>query len=210
MISACWWCGYISNPVRKCLPLADGAVIQISQCVNMLPLTKRLGVFFSKGIAMNADKTYHIKDEFFEIANDSYLMSNKEDGGYRPNFFCFRDGYIGEIFWAIPMSSKIEKYERIIQKKIERYGECKTIVIDRFADIDTAFLIQNMFPVIEKYVDHEHTIGGISVNMHEALVERLINNAQWALNIQRRGGRVIFPDVNRLYDLMKRELELAE
>ena len=29
---------------------------------------------------------YHIKDSFYQEVNDKTLMSNKEDGGYRPRF----------------------------------------------------------------------------------------------------------------------------
>ena len=31
---------------------------------------------------------YHIKDEYFEKVRDSNLMQNKEDGTYRPAFYC--------------------------------------------------------------------------------------------------------------------------
>lgn len=34
---------------------------------------------------------YHIKDEYFVIANDPNLMQNKENGNYRPTFYCMRD-----------------------------------------------------------------------------------------------------------------------
>lgn len=34
---------------------------------------------------------YHIKDEYFIKANDPNLMQNKENGNYRPTFYCIRD-----------------------------------------------------------------------------------------------------------------------
>ena len=34
--------------------------------------------------------TYHIKDEFFDKVQDKYLMSNKENGNYRPHFMQYR------------------------------------------------------------------------------------------------------------------------
>lgn len=34
--------------------------------------------------------SYHIKDEFFDMIQDKYLMSNKENGNYRPHFWQFR------------------------------------------------------------------------------------------------------------------------
>ena len=34
---------------------------------------------------------YHIKDEYFEKVRDGNLMQNKENGTYRPTFYCLRD-----------------------------------------------------------------------------------------------------------------------
>ena len=49
-----------------------------------------------------------------------------------------------------------DKYKKIIDKKIERYGFCNTIIIRKIADDDAAILIQNAFPTLEKYIDHIH------------------------------------------------------
>lgn len=34
---------------------------------------------------------YYMKDEYFEKVQDSRLMQNKENGTYRPTFYCLRD-----------------------------------------------------------------------------------------------------------------------
>ena len=57
---------------------------------------------------------YHIKDEFFEMVNDDSLMENHEMGKKRPTYFTIRDG---NILWFIPLSSKVDKYKRIVEKK---------------------------------------------------------------------------------------------
>ena len=69
---------------------------------------------------------YHIKDEFFDIVNDEKLMTNHERGKKRPTYFTIKDG---DILWFIPLSSKVDKYKKIIDKKIERYGVWNTILI---------------------------------------------------------------------------------
>ena len=56
---------------------------------------------------------YIIKDEFFTEMNDPYLKGNKQ--GNRPHYYCFKDNEDG-IFWVIPLSSRIEKYKKLIQK----------------------------------------------------------------------------------------------
>lgn len=35
--------------------------------------------------------SYHIKDEFFDMVQDKYLMSNKENGNYRPHFYAIQE-----------------------------------------------------------------------------------------------------------------------
>ena len=62
----------------------------------------------------------HIKDSFFSDVSDSYLMSNKEDGNYRPHYYAIEDLGNKDIFWMIPISSKVEKYKKIITSKIKR------------------------------------------------------------------------------------------
>ncbi len=52
---------------------------------------------------------YHIKDEYFIKANDPCLMQNKENGNYRPTFYCMRDEKTS-LFWLVPLSSRIGEY----------------------------------------------------------------------------------------------------
>lgn len=156
---------------------------------------------------VSVGKSYHIKDLFFSLVNDDKLMSNKEGGKYRPHFFFFADPQVNGIYWAVPQSTKVAKYQSIVQQKIAKYGRCNTIVIGNFGGQDNAFLIQNMFPIIEKYVDHEHTIGGLSVNIHNSLSRTIISNAMQVLSLCRRGHKLVFPDIEHIYDLMEKELQ---
>lgn len=152
-------------------------------------------------------KSYHIKDNFFSLVNDNKLMANKEGDNYRPHFFFFADSKIEGIYWAIPQSTKVTKYQTLIQQKIEKYGKCNTIIIGNFGGRDNAFLIQNMFPIIEKYVDHEHTINGLSINIHTTLSANIISNAKQVLSLYNCGHKLVFPDITRIYDIMKNELK---
>ena len=156
---------------------------------------------------MDVGRSYHIKDSFFSLVNDPYLMGNKEETNYRPHFFCFADSHTAGIYWAIPQSTKITKYQAIIEKKIARHKQCDTIIVGSFGGKDNAFLIQNMFPIIEKYIAHEHTIDGSSVAIHHELSESIIGNAKKVLSLHRRGYRLIFSDVDRIYRIMQNELQ---
>jgi len=61
--------------------------------------------------------SYHIKDEFFDMVQDRYLMSNKENGNYRPHFYAIQDKKNHSLYWMIPISSQVEKYKVIIEYK---------------------------------------------------------------------------------------------
>lgn len=157
-------------------------------------------------MSINIGRSYHIKDEFFSLVQDDKLMANKENGKYRPHFFLLSDPHVEGIYWAVPLSSKVEKYRDVAKRKIDKYGRCDTVVIGSFAGEDSVFLIQNMFPVIERYVDHEHTIGGESVNVSRALYESVVSNARHVLSLHKHGRKLIFPDIDRIYELMKNAL----
>ena len=91
---------------------------------------------------------YHIKNDYFELVNDDKLMKNHEGNSTRPNYFCVKMEN-EDILWFIPMSSRVEKYKK-----------CDTIVIGNYRGKDHAFLIQNMFPITIKYIDHIDTVQG--------------------------------------------------
>lgn len=100
---------------------------------------------------------YIIKDEFFVRFNDPFLKGNKEEN--RPHYYCFQDNTEG-IYWVIPMSSRVEKYKKIIVKKKEQNKPCDILHICRLSSgIENVFLIQDMFPVTENYILRTYTIG---------------------------------------------------
>ena len=85
---------------------------------------------------------YHIKDEFFDKINDKGLMINHENGKSRPTYFTIKDK---EILWFIPLSSKVDKYQKIMEKKIIKYGNCKSIMIGEIANKKSVILLQMLF-----------------------------------------------------------------
>ena len=104
-------------------------------------------------------KLYFIKNEFLEKYNPKYhLMENKEEGAKRPTYFCFRDKLDKNILWFVPMSSKYDKYLKVYNEiKTKRRIEPNNFVFARnLAGKKAVFLIQNMFPVTEKYIESQY------------------------------------------------------
>ena len=106
----------------------------------------------------------------------------------------------------IPISSQADKYKGIIEKKKKRYGKCNTIVIGLFAGKENAFLIQNAFPVIEKYFDHIHTIQEQPVTIHKKLDKLLVENLNEVLAMHNRGIKLTFTDIKAIRNIMEEEL----
>lgn len=129
---------------------------------------------------------YHIKSEYFKFVNDEKLMKNHEGNSTRPNYFCIKMED-NQIMWFIPMSSKIEKYEKIVNNKVKKYKKCDTIVIGNYRGRKHAFLIQNMFPIISKYIDHIDTVNGKALQVPSETRREILNkvNKIFKLKIKR-------------------------
>lgn len=152
---------------------------------------------------------YHIKDEYFAKVNDPNLMQNKENGNYRPTFYCLRDEKTS-LLWLVPLSSRVEKFQAIYDKQIKKYGNCLTIVIGEYDGKQAAFLLQNMFPITEKYLDHLHTRNNNPVPVKYSIQTEVNKKMKRILQLHTHGKKIVFPDIARLESLMLEEATSAE
>ena len=143
---------------------------------------------------------YYIDDQYFKDFPDSYLMQNKEkvNGQLhdRPCFYAFQDSNT-QLFWMIPFSSQTSKFKVIYNKKMQKYHRCDTIVFGEVLGHEKAFLIQNMCPITEKYMKNEYldSVANIPVRVDGRLEKELKDKAGKVLALQRKGAKLIFPDV---------------
>lgn len=138
---------------------------------------------------------YHIKEEFFDVVKDENLMTNHERGKKRSTYFTIKDN---DILWSIPLSSKVDKYQKIIDKKIEKYGFCNTIFIRKILEEDSVILFQNAFPTLEKYIDHVHTFNGAPAKVGSLLKNEILNNFKNLLKLKNRGYNIFFADIDKI------------
>lgn len=147
---------------------------------------------------MNRGHFYFIKNTYFTDFPDPYLMQNKEiiqgQPHSRPCFYFFKTNS-SDIFWMIPFSSQIQKYSKVYEHKVKKYGNCDTIVFGNVLGYRKAFLIQNMFPVTSKYIDSEYIHCATPVRVAGSLEKELMRKAKKVLALQRKGFRLILPDV---------------
>ena len=147
---------------------------------------------------------YHIKDEFFDIVDDENLMSNHERGRKRPTYFTIRDE---DILWFIPLSTKVDKYKKIVDRKIAKFGFCSTILIKTIYDEESAILLQNAFPTLEKYIDHIHTINGKPAKVPETIEKLVIDEFKNLITLKEKGINLFFTDIDKIKKQMLDELE---
>ena len=146
---------------------------------------------------------YHIKDQFFNKINDRGLMINHENGRARPTYFTIKDK---DILWFIPLSSKVSKYQPIIDKKVKKYGECRSIMIREIANKKSVILLQNAFPTLEKYIDHPHIINGKPLKVIDTLKNEITSNFHYLLSLKKQGINLFFPDIDRIKERMLEEI----
>ena len=147
---------------------------------------------------------YHIKDEFFDIVNDEKLMTNHERGKKRPTYFTIKDK---DILWFIPLSSKVEKYKKIIDQKNKKYGRCDTILIREILGKDSVILLQNAFPTLEKYIDHVHLLNnGKPAKVVESLKNEILKNFKYLLKLKNNGVDLFFTDIDKIKKQMLEEI----
>lgn len=162
---------------------------------------------------MDSGHFYYIDDQYFIDFQDGKLMLNKENiNGHdhdRPCFYAFRDSSTG-LYWMIPFSSQVSKYRKYYNDKIQKYHRCDTIAFGYVLGHEKAFLIQNMCPIIPKYIKNEYIdcIAKIPVRVDGVFEKELCEKAKRVLALKRKGINLIFPDVLAIEaQLMKNKLK---
>lgn len=143
---------------------------------------------------------YYLTDQYFIDFPDPYLMRNKENiegqAHDRPCFYAFQDKSTG-LFWMIPFTSQVSKFRKYYNDKMNKYHRCDTIAFGEILGHEKAFLIQNMCPVSSKYIKNEYIDSNSlhPVRVDGAFEKELIEKASRVLLLQRKGTKLIFPDV---------------
>ena len=148
---------------------------------------------------------YFIKDIFFDKIKDKELMQNKENGVKRPCYYCFKSKENDKIIWFVPVSTKVDKYRKIYndkiqkQKKLGKTPSIDTIVFGYVSNVYSTFLIQNMFPVTEEYIEKQYIKNNIAITLSNKLEKEIISKANKVLSLYKYGMKnIIFPDIDKI------------
>ena len=156
---------------------------------------------------MEENKLYFIKDEYFKkykVSNTSLNKDADENGEHnRPCYYAFKEN---NIYWMIPISSQLDKYEYEYQKSIKKYGVCDSISFVYIKGNKNVALIQNMIPVTDKYVDKIYTYFGTDtpIEINDKKKKELNAKARKVIRFARIGKKLTFTPI---LDFEKRLLE---
>lgn len=153
-------------------------------------------------------RLYFINDEFFDYIGEEYLKANKETTK-RPHYYAFKDSSTN-LMWVIPCSTQVEKYKDIINKKIENNKKHDHIKIIKVNGIEEAFLFQDMFPIIEKYISNPYIKKNAFMEIKD--VKKLADiekNAKHIINLMRHGVKFTptQPDIMRIEKILVQDLK---
>ena len=107
----------------------------------------------------------------------------------------------------VPLSSRVEKFKAIYDKQVAKYGKCLTIVLGEFDGKEAAFLLQNMFPIRDYYLDHIHTRNNNPVPVKHSIHKEVTTCMKKIRQLHSRGKKVVFPDIDRLEQIMLAEVK---
>lgn len=147
---------------------------------------------------------YHISVDFFKLVDDPNLSVNHTGIHSRPSYFLVKDK---DLLWFIPLSTKIDKYKKIVENKKQKYGKCNTILIRKIANKENAILIQNAFPTLSNFLSHPHTINGKPYRVPTGIQQEIKNNFDELMKLKKSGINLFFTDVDKITLLMNQELK---
>lgn len=146
---------------------------------------------------------YLVKNEFFENMQDPFLPLQKAG---RPIYYCIPDKINKEILWAIPMTTRLDKVNKIIEKAGGE-DKCKTYVINTVEN-NSAFNIRDIFPITENYIEREYLKRGKHyVLKNKALIKKIEIKADNMITFKMIKIRENDIDVRKIYKLLEQELK---
>lgn len=164
---------------------------------------------------MDSGNFYFVCDDYFEKFDGLGLLKNKEiiDGRLhgRPCYYAFKETDLN-IYWMIPISSKIEKYQKEYEKVIDRYGFCDSICFGYILGEKKALLIQNMFPVTDKYITNIYIDKNTSnpISIPPKLKSELNAKVRKALRLYRKGTKIVLTNVLDIEESLINELKILK
>ncbi len=154
---------------------------------------------------MTQEHFYFLKDEYCEKYGTYGVMKNKEniDGQEhkRPCFYAIKDR-VDDIYWMIPISSQITKYQNVLNQKLQKYPVYDGLEFGYVRGRHAAFLLQNLCPVTEKYIAEEYIDSNsnkpVMINSN-AIKNKIRKKANKLIQLTKQGKKVTITNASEIY-----------
>lgn len=161
---------------------------------------------------MEQGRLYFVKEEYYDKYGQFGLMYNKEnvDGTEHNRPCCYLFKYSeSNILWMIPLSTKIDKYEKEFDNSIKKYGICDNISFGYVLGKKCAFLLQNMFPITDKYIlnMYMNPLTGKPVQVDGKLMKELNRKARKKIRFNMNGKKLGMSDIVGILDKLEKEAD---
>lgn len=159
---------------------------------------------------------YFISDDFFKKIHDPNMKWNHHDENTgksekRPFFIAFQDSDT-DLYWAVPLSSRVGKYKRMIEQRQAAGKECDIIRIAKIQGKESAFLFLDMFPVAAEYIEKQYYRNGQPFHIGSKQgTNRMVKSAKKTKELLKRGIKFCPTqlDVSYVEDLLLHDKETA-
>lgn len=153
---------------------------------------------------------YHVSDQYFEQYNqhkDPEITQNKD--GRRPYYYAIKVKNQKDLYFLIPLSSQIEKYEKIIENREKRGLPNDTIHIAKVAGSKSAFLLNKMIPVPAKYITSEKKYYGVPVKLvSNPTIRAIEEKAKRIVLLTNTNAKIPYqPDIKKLLSEISKDLQ---
>ena len=162
---------------------------------------------------MDVGKLYFVDDSFYARFQNCGLSENKEMINGKPHGrpCCYLFKYEednDDIYWIIPVSAQVEKYEKEYQKSIDKYGKCDNISFGYILGEKHAFLPQNLFPITSRYIQNVYIDKNTSlpITISSNLMTELNAKARKKIRYNKQGKQLGMTNIMKIYDELKQDV----
>ena len=80
-------------------------------------------------------------------------------------------------------------------------------MIRKIANKNSVILLQNAFPILEKYIDHPHMLNGKPLKVVNVLKNEILDNFKYMIVSKKTGLNLFFTDIDKIKQIMLDELK---
>ena len=156
---------------------------------------------------MHFGTLYFIKDDFYSRFPDCNLMVNKPSDDGSPHSrpcCCLFKSPSSNLYWMVPISSQIFKYHFQYHYALQKYRLCDNISFGYVLGKKRAFLIQNLFPVTEEYIEKAYLDANTDAPIHipQSLLGDLCRKARKKIRFNKAGKLFGLTDIVKIEQLL--------